>query len=39
MALARTRPLVQEAIGWEFLSAQFNIVINANEEHVGFVSN
>ena len=32
------RPLVQEAIGWEFLSAQFNIVVNASEEHVGFVS-
>jgi len=38
MLLVRPRPLAQEAIGWEFLSAQFNIVVNASEEHVGFVS-
>jgi hypothetical protein len=37
-ALARGRPLVQEAIGWEFLSAQYNIarITNVDPEDVGF---
>jgi hypothetical protein len=31
-ALAGTRPLVQEAIGWEFLSARFNLAAASDSE-------